>query len=194
MPPGPVLQYINVQLHIEPLSTVVYTIYWSSLLTLSLPLSVAVLTFRCIRKLVRSQESQGFNYYDPSKYQQDSKPCELAVFITGCDTGFGKEIAQLAASKGFVVFAACLQTESFAQFKNVDNVIPLQVDVTNNDQVCQAAQRVKDWIQAGEKETKGKKRVLHAILNNAGIGICGPVDWLDLAAFQKVMDGKYLRL
>ena len=186
MAPGPRLQSINARLHREPLATIAYTAYWSGLLVLATPVCVVTLLARAASKIWKSlTATHEWHYYEPTK---DSNT-QLAVFITGCDTGFGKEIALVAASKGFFVFAGCLQAESFQQFQGMDNITPLLVDVTSDKQVQDAANVVQEWIQAGEKEPN-TKRVLHAILNNAGIGVCGLVDWLPLSAFQKVMDGK----
>ena len=42
---------------------------------------------------------------------------ELAVVITGCDTGFGKDLAFTLGENGFKIFAACLFKESFQQFE-----------------------------------------------------------------------------
>ncbi len=39
---------------------------------------------------------------------------DKAVFITGCDTGFGRQLALKLAKKGFKIYAACL-TEKGAE-------------------------------------------------------------------------------
>lgn len=36
---------------------------------------------------------------------------DRAILITGCDTGFGRELAKKCAKNGFLVFAGCLTTE-----------------------------------------------------------------------------------
>jgi len=128
----------------------------------------------------------------------------LAVVITGCDSGFGKEIAMLCAASspekeggGFTVFACCLKEESFEQFRLMANVIPVKVDVTNDDNVVNVALKVSEWIKAGEAdgggddkgEKKKKERILHALVNNAGIGLGFITDLTDLSLFQHVMDG-----
>lgn len=41
---------------------------------------------------------------------------ELAVYITGCDTGFGKDLAFGLAAKGFFVFPGCLTDEGMKQY------------------------------------------------------------------------------
>ena len=67
-----------------------------------------------------------------------------------------------------------------------DNINPLKVDVTKNDDSIDAAATVSKWL---EDKSQSKKRVLHSIVNNAGIGNIGLIDWLDLSTFRKVMDG-----
>jgi NAD(P)-dependent dehydrogenase (short-subunit alcohol dehydrogenase family) len=51
------------------------------------------------------------------------------------------------------------------------------MDVTLDDQVQAAASRVNQWLGKGGN-------YLHAVVNNAGIGHGGLVDWLD-------MDGEF---
>jgi len=43
---------------------------------------------------------------------------ELGVCITGCDSGFGKDLALALAKKGYTVFAGCLRCDDGkVQFK-----------------------------------------------------------------------------
>jgi hypothetical protein len=198
--PSALLHTINGWLHVEPFSTVANVSYWLALLIVTTPLCLVVLPFRGLWKLLARSRPGNATYYDPlasrsnsqSQQQQDSKinkDLELAVFISGCDTGFGKEVALLAASRGFVVFAGCLQESSLKQFQTMDNMSPLIVDVTKDQQVLQAAEIVQEWIHKGK--ATGKERALHAVVNNAGIGMGGLIDWMELDFFQKVMDGTF---
>ena len=41
---------------------------------------------------------------------------ELAVFISGCDRGFGQSYAFSLAERGFTVFAGCLSTDGMRQY------------------------------------------------------------------------------
>ena len=88
-------------------------------------------------------------------------------------------------SKGFVVFPACLMKESFEQFKGEPKIIPIQVDVTSDKDVEDAAKIVGKWLS---EDDKSKRRCLHALVNNAGIGIAGLSDWLKVSDFQAIMD------
>lgn len=128
------------------------------------------------------------NYFDPSNHK-DSK---LAVVITGCDSGFGRELALYAAEAGFVVFAGCLKRDSFDQVTVASRgtIHALELDVTQNEHVAKMAEEVKKWLK---DDTGGKeKRVLHALVNNAGIGYSGNIDWAEISDFQKIFDGKLL--
>jgi hypothetical protein len=188
MAPGPRLQYINARLHEEPLASIAYFIFWLAILCGVVPLvAVIVLPLRCMYHLVLLWyfDWAGVNDFDPSKHSD----IELAVVITGCDTGFGKELALWAGEAGYVVFAGCLQKESFDQFEvKGSHIIPFVMDVTSDADVAAAATLVSIWIQSPEK--KDNKRILHALVNNAGIGVGGFFDWLELSDYQKVMNGK----
>jgi hypothetical protein len=187
MAPGPRLQQINARLHEEPLASIVYFIFWLTILCgVVPPVAAIVLPARCLYHLVLWWFGWGGdNDYDPAKISD----IELAVVITGCDTGFGKELALWAGEAGYVVFAGCLEKESFDQFEVKGSLItPLALDVTSDTDVAAAATQVSRWINNPEK--KGKKRVLHALVNNAGIGHTSPFDWLELSDYQRVMDGK----
>ena len=182
-PPGPVLQKLNAALHREPLSTIVYGLYWCFFFVLVTPFTIMFLQIQLMARLLfwwtgMTKE----NYYDPAEHEDE----ELAIVITGCDSGFGKEIAFWAAEKGFYVFAGCLNEKSFAQFAQSSTVIPVHMNVTSDKDVSQAVEKVSNWLKEGTK----KKRALHALINNAGIGRGGEIDWTDVSEFQNVMDGK----
>ena len=74
---------------------------------------------------------------------------------------------------------------SFEQFKGDPKIIPVQMDVTKDKEVEDAAKIVKEWLKGGDKS---KRRCLHALVNNAGIGIAGLSDWLKVSDFQAIMD------
>jgi 3-hydroxybutyrate dehydrogenase len=127
---------------------------------------------------------KGRDFYDPKRHPGK----ELAVVVTGCDSGFGKEIALWAADAGFVVFAGCLKTESIREFADHANIHAMKMDVTCDQDVGQVVSKVKKWLY--DKMAK-KQRALHGLVNNAGIGIGFEVDWTDMSIYQKVMDGTH---
>lgn len=88
---------------------------------------------------------------------------DLYVVITGCDSGFGKELAYRLDRFGFNVFAACLTEEAAAELerttsKSLHTVI---VDVSKPETISKLVEKVKKTIP--------NDRALWGIVNNAGI-------------------------
>jgi short chain dehydrogenase len=208
-PPGPFFQKINAILHQEPLATLLYGLYWSLLISLCSPFAVWALLGRTLLKLVAllKERSEATNWttiasahvYDPQKMKttnsnDDDDTPELAILVTGCDSGFGKEIVIWAAQAGYVVFAGCLQAASFAQFRDLPNVVPFHMDVTKAHHVETAVTKVQEWLKqeavTTTTKTNRKDRILHALINNAGIGYAADIDWMTMEDIQKTMDGK----
>ena len=61
------------------------------------------------------------------------------------------------------------------------------MDVTSDEDTKEAASAVTKWLNDPAAKSP---RILHAVVNNAGIGIGGLIDWNDISIYQKVMDGK----
>jgi len=203
------------------LSSISYSIFWSLILVVGVPIALTVLASRSIylvgrhyyyeKKKIRKEEFEkgdsGEKDNDKKVVDDDSSP-ELAVVVTGCDSGFGKEIALFAASKqvGYIVFACCLREESFDSFKLIPNVVPVKVDVTSDDDVNKLVEKVEEWIERKGEEDDEKddgddeepekqhlrpRRALHALVNNAGVGLGFVVDLTDMNVYRKVMEGRF---
>ena len=185
-PPGPKLQHFNALLHTEPYSFIAYGVYWFFVLSIGGPLvavSVVYLTlYEVFRYFVWKRRK-----IEPSG-QTDGL---LAVVVTGCDTGFGKEIVFRLVAEGFVVFAGCLKEESKKQYEGLPLVISMVLDVTSDKQVAQAFTSVENWLNDPSAK---KKRHLHALVNNAGMGRAGYIDWVSLSDYQVCMDGEHSTL
>jgi len=125
----------------------------------------------------------GRNTYTPRK--QKSK--ELAVVVTGCDSGFGREIAIWAAEVGFIVFAGCLKKESLQQFVDHKRIHPIVMDVTSDKDVQSSVDQVRTWL-TDSVVAEQKHRVLHGLVCNAGILLGAELDLTELLTYQKVMD------
>lgn len=184
-PPGPFLQKVNSLVHQEPLDSILYAVYWSVIIALFSPIAIFLLQLRLFFHLCKSslgilRKTSGC---DPKTHPTQ----ELAVVITGCDTGFGREVAFQAATAGYVVFAGCLRDESVTELERLSkNIQAFTMDVTVDEDVEKAVLLLSKWLKAG----KEKQRILHALVNMAGIGHCGNVDFMPLALFQKSMDGE----
>lgn len=102
---------------------------------------------------------------------------DKAVLITGCDTGFGHELAKRLDERGFKVYAGCLFPEGEGARKLREtcsnSVIVLPLDVTKDQEVDAAVQKVKDSLLGKD---------LWAIVANAGVIYAAEMEWgrLDL--------------
>jgi hypothetical protein len=218
-PPGPVLQSINRILHCPPVATIVHGLHWAVVLSVAVPVSLWVLVLRTVFRLIMRRP----RYVAALEEQAPGEvPSEYAVVITGCDSGFGHELAVRAAAatsglaKGhrrFVVFAGCYSKENVGPesrlFRGIDNVHPLLMDVTQDDQVESAVEHVRAWLQSTTTTTTSdgdgsssssaatdkteRRRFLHAVVNNAGVGYGGDTDWLSVEQIQHTMDGACVR-
>lgn len=104
------------------------------------------------------------------------------VLITGCDSGFGNQLARQLDQRGMRVLAACLTQKGAEQLKEATSqrLQTIIMDVTNRESVAAMAQWVKE--QVGD-------RGLWGLVNNAGIGIpMAPSEWLTLDDFTRVIN------
>lgn len=86
--------------------------------------------------------------------------------ITGASRGFGELIARKALENGDAVIATARKTDGMAErFGNHPNLLPVQLDVTNEKQAHQAV-------------AEGIKRFgrIDILVNNAGYGLLGAVE------------------
>lgn len=178
-------QSLNDALHTEPLSTIAYGVVWSLVLFMGAPLAGVALTFVTMIKLLL----WAVGYYNTKTITADDSK---AIVITGCDSGFGKELALDCARKGYHVFAACLKKESMAVFANNNNITPLVVDVSKDESVDKMQKIVLEWIAQGNNSAEQKKRFLHAVVNNAGVGTSGLVDWLTMSDYENCIQVNFL--
>ena len=201
-PPGPTLQAINSALQKEPLTSIFfYGIFWSCFILVSAPFVVFALQITTLFRIITWLTN--FNNFR-NEHGAPAPPEDLAVVITGCDTGFGRELAMWASSQaGYHVFAGCLREESFEHFVGMEFVTPMKMDVTSDEDVELAVQKVSDWInnrnsdggdggKDEKKEKKNHRRVLHALVNNAGMFFGFDIDLTTVSDFQKSMDGKQM--
>lgn len=173
------LHWVNNLAHTKPFCYVFDGLFWTIALLLSAPLGAAGIVLLTLYKLLMFvPRLLGLGKVNP----KSSPNQKLAVMITGCDSGFGKDLAFLLLEQGFVVFCGCLRKESMKAFEKDDLAFPILMDVTKNSDVDKASKEVLQWL-SGEDD-----RVLHALVNNAGIGIPGLVDWLTVSEFKKMVD------
>ncbi|KAF7640058.1 Peptidase S1 domain-containing protein [Meloidogyne graminicola] len=115
---------------------------------------------------------------------------QKTVLITGCDSGFGFDLALKCFKKGLNVFAACLSDEGMkiiekeaSKLKEKTNGIihVFQMDVTKEESVTNGLKFVLSKLPPN--------RGLHALVNNAGIvGNTAWDDWLIPNDYQQVWE------
>jgi len=105
-----------------------------------------------------------------------------AVLITGCDTGIGHEVARHLDMLGCNVFAGCLDTASEgAQRLRVEASPRLKLvnmDVTREEHVKMAVEYIEENLPPG---CEG----LWAVINNAGVCVCGEFDWQTVGQIER---------
>ncbi|CAN0407169.1 unnamed protein product [Lampetra planeri] len=103
------------------------------------------------------------------------------VLITGCDSGFGFELARRLDGMGVRVLAGCLQPDGEGArelaSKSSDRLRVLPFDVTSDEQVQEAHAAVTRM---------GRQADLWAVVNNAGITHLGEVEMCNMNTYQRV--------
>ncbi len=102
------------------------------------------------------------------------------VLVTGASTGIGHASAAALAKEGFHVFAG-VRSEADAErirAESAGNLEPLLLDVTNAGQIAAAAAHVTHVVgDAG----------LHGLVNNAGVAVVGPLEFVPPEEFERQM-------
>jgi hypothetical protein len=115
-------------------------------------------------------------------------PKGKAVFVTGCASGFGKQLVTRLDTLGFTVFAGVRSVGGDPRVKELlsscsKRVSLVQVDVTDQEQVNQAAAVVERSLSnTGER--------LWALVSNAGVYSCQGFDWgpQGIREYERIMD------
>jgi len=101
-----------------------------------------------------------------TKKTNKSTATETPVWlITGCSTGFGRELAKQVIALGYRTVATARDPEALAELAGTGEVLPFKLDVTDQEQV--------DSAVAAAETRFGRIDVL---VNNAGIGYFGSVE------------------
>ncbi|EHB06567.1 11-cis retinol dehydrogenase [Heterocephalus glaber] len=104
------------------------------------------------------------------------------VFITGCDSGFGRLLALRLDQRGFRVLASCLTPSGAKELQQMasSRLHTILLDITDPQSVQQAAKWVETHVQGAG---------LFGLVNNAGVaGIIGPTPWLTWEDFHQVLN------
>ncbi|CAG5865571.1 unnamed protein product [Menidia menidia] len=103
------------------------------------------------------------------------------VYITGCDSGFGNNLAKHLDKLGFCVVAGCYTEKGEDELRKAssDKLTTVPLDVTDSESVSKAAASIKGLVgQNG----------LWAVVNNAGVATpSGPTDWLTIEDYKSML-------
>jgi NAD(P)-dependent dehydrogenase (short-subunit alcohol dehydrogenase family) len=102
--------------------------------------------------------------------------------ITGCSTGFGREIARAALEAGHSVVVTARRADAVQDFGNEygDRALAVALDVTDTGQIAAA-------VAAADKAFGG----IDVLVNNAGHGYLSAVEEGDDAEVRKLFDVNY---
>ena len=96
--------------------------------------------------------------------ENTNKPVWL---ITGCSTGFGRELAKLILSKGWNAIITARKTDKISDIADgyTDSALVLELDVTNKEQVATTLAKAK-----------AKFGKIDVLVNNAGYGYFSSIE------------------
>jgi NAD(P)-dependent dehydrogenase (short-subunit alcohol dehydrogenase family) len=101
-----------------------------------------------------------------SKTESESTKNEMPVwFITGCSTGFGRELAMHLLERGYNTVVTARNPDDVSDLARVRNSLVLKLDVTDQDQIDKAI-----------KTTEERFGRIDVLVNNAGIGYFAAVE------------------
>lgn len=112
-----------------------------------------------------------------------------AVLITGASTGIGYASAFYLAQAGYTIFAGVRKSKDAYRIKQDANekdlahyLWPIQLDICNADHIQSAQEKIRNTLeQAGIS-------YLHALVNNAGIALGGPLLELELSVLRTQLE------
>ncbi len=109
------------------------------------------------------------------------------VLITGASTGIGAACARMLAERGWRVFAGVRREQDGEALKAgvVGRIVPVILDVTDREQIKTVVQEV--GVQCGAEGLQG-------VVNNAGIALAGPLEFMPMEAIEKQFEINVLGL
>lgn len=104
-----------------------------------------------------------------------------AVVVTGASTGIGRATALHLDSLGLRVFAGVRRDEDGESLRRDSStrLTPIRLDVTDSGQVAEVTRVVRDAVRDSR---------LAGIVNNAGIAVAGPVEFVPLEKWREQLE------
>jgi NADP-dependent 3-hydroxy acid dehydrogenase YdfG len=101
----------------------------------------------------------------------------LTWFITGCSTGFGRELAQQLLTRGERVVVTARKTEDIQDLAGLGDALALPLDVTDQSQ-----------IDSSIKAAIARFGRIDVLVNNAGIGYFAAIEESEEAEVRKMFE------
>ena len=99
-------------------------------------------------------------------------PKQRNVLVTGASTGIGRAIACYLVARDFCVFAGVRQPSDYdAMRRDAPALVPVMLEITDSLSVNHACAEITRQVGDGG---------LYALVNNAGVAIAGPLEYLPL--------------
>jgi short-subunit dehydrogenase len=107
------------------------------------------------------------------------------VVVTGASTGIGNACALHLDRRGYRVFAGVRRDEDAERLRAAgsDRLVPVKIDVTDAGSIAEAARLVADTL--GNEPLVG-------LVNNAGIAVSGPVEFLPIEEVRKQLEVNFI--
>ena len=103
---------------------------------------------------------------------------EKYVLITGASSGLGKETAHKLATEGYKIFAGVRKQEDKESLEELSpNITAVFLDVTSDESVNKAFETISALTDK-----------LYALVNNAGIALAGPVEYIPVDILKQQFD------
>ena len=100
------------------------------------------------------------------------------ALVTGASTGIGLATAQLLAGEGYTVFAGVRSEADFERLQRLhERVRPVRLEVRSEESIAAAFSEI---AQSGVP--------LQAVVNNAGIAVAGPLEYVPLEDVRRQFD------
>jgi NADP-dependent 3-hydroxy acid dehydrogenase YdfG len=104
-------------------------------------------------------------------------------FITGCSTGFGRELAKQLLERGYRTVITARNPETITSLAALGEALVLKLDVTKQDQIDAAIQAATDKFGS-----------IDVLVNNAGIGYFAAVEESEEAEIRKMFEINFFGL